>query len=309
MPAQMERAEQRAGRIRRAMTQLQRRLRLEGSGDGLPPAKLSVLGLLRRAGAPMTPGELAAADGVQPQSMTRVLAELEEAGLVTRARDRSDARQFRIALAGAGETALDADLHERDAWLAHAMVLELSPVERTVLAAAADLMERVSGVDRALVDRATADRNRDAPALPSAAIPVLPMYDAARTVAFFTRIGFMNSPGSDDRYVMLERGMIELHFALNADVDPLATAGVARISVPDADAFRAEVIAAGVSERKRSDDLHSRWARTHDLSGVGRISDKPYRVREFALFDPTNNLFLVGHPLGINRRRTARRAG
>jgi hypothetical protein len=34
---------------------------------------------------------------------------------------------------------------------------------------------------------------------------------------------------------------------------------------------------------------------------VARIAppeDKPWRVRELALFDPTNNLLRIGHPIG-----------
>ena len=181
------------------------------------------------------------------------------------------------------------------------MVRELSPVERNVLVAAADLMERLSDVDRALDDAG-------APGVHATAVPVLPTHDAALTVAFYRRIGFRSMRGGDAEYVMLERDSIELHFSLHPDVDPFATAGVARLSVPDADALRAEVVAAGIGQRVAAEDLRARWAKTRDLSGVGPISDKPYRVREFALFDPTNNLILVGHPVGLNRRRSSRRA-
>ena len=310
MPPNVERLERSAAAIRRATTRLQRRLRVEGPGDGLAPAKLSVLGLLRRAGKPMTPGELATADGVQPQSMTRVLAELEQRGFVTRARDASDARQFRIGLTDAGEAALVADVHERDAWLARAMMLELSPTERKVLALAADLMERVSDIDRAFAaDDAGDVGDGSRPSRRRAAIPMLPMHDAATTIAFYRRIGFMSGRGGDDGYAMLLRDEVELHFTLDPDVDPFRTAGVARLSVPDADAFRAEILAAGVVDAGGADDLPARWERTHDISRVGSLEDKPYRVREFALFDPSNNLLLVGHPIGLNRRRTARRAG
>jgi hypothetical protein len=239
---------------------------------------------------------------VQPQSMTRVLAELEATGFVSRARDPQDARQFRIALSDAGDAALAADMHERDAWLARAMVRELSPVERRVLVLAADLMERLSDLDRNFVG---ADPDEPTPA--SAAIPLLPTHDTATTVEFYERIGFRNSRGSDDGYAMLERDGVELHFTRKPGVDPFTTAGVARLSVPDADAFRDEIIAAGVSLNDPHADLHARWAKTHDLARVGPIADKPYRVREFGLFDPTNNLILVGHPIGLNRRRTARR--
>ncbi len=303
VPPSSERQQRAAATIRRAHTRFQRRVRAEGPTGGLAPAKLSVLGLLRRAGGPMTPGALAAADGVQPQSMTRVIAELEEGGLVTRARDRADARQFLIALTDAGEAALTADVHERDAWLARAMVRELSPTERKVLVLAADLMERISDIDRPFA----ADGARD-PQPASAAIPMLPMHDATTTIAFYRRLGFMSGRGGDDGYAMLLRDEIELHFTLEPHVDPFRTAGVARLSVPDADAFRAEILAAGVMEASPDDDLHARWARTHDISRVGTIDDKPYRVREFGLFDPSNNLLLVGHPIGLNRRRVVRRA-
>jgi hypothetical protein len=30
-------------------------------------------------------------------------------------------------------------------------------------------------------------------------------------------------------------------------------------------------------------------------------------VRELALFDPTNNLLRIGHPIGLNRQLTRRR--
>ena len=299
----MERHERSAAAIRRATTRFQRRLRVEGPRDGLSPSKLSAFGLLRRAGGPMTPGELALADGLQPQSITRVLAELEESGFIARARDAADARQFLISLTDSGESALAADMHERDAWLARAMVRELSPTERKVLTLAADLMERVSDIDRAFV----AD-DADAPRPASAAIPMLPMHDATATIAFYRRIGFMSARGGDDHYAMLLRDEVELHFTLDPHVDPFHTAGIARLSVPDADAFRAEILAAGVVEAGPADDLPARWANTHDISRVGAISDKPYRVREFGLFDPSNNLLLVGHPIGLNRRRTARRA-
>jgi hypothetical protein len=195
-------------------------------------------------------------------------------------------------------------MHERDAWLARAMVLELSPTERKVLILAADLMERISDLDRNFVSA-----EPDAASPGSAAIPVLPMYDSAATVTFYQRIGFRNGRGGDDGYVMLEREGVELHFALAPDVDPFRTAGTARLSVPDADAFRDELLAAGVVENNDGEDLHARWERTHNLARVGPISDKPYRVREFALFDPTNNLILAGHPIGFNRHRSARRAG
>ena len=54
--------------------------------------QLSALGTLRRRG-PMSAGELAACERVQPPSMTKVLATLEERGLVRRDAHPTDRRQ------------------------------------------------------------------------------------------------------------------------------------------------------------------------------------------------------------------------
>jgi DNA-binding MarR family transcriptional regulator len=298
-----------AATIRRGSARLQRRLRVEAAHDGLSPGRLSLLGHLYRR-APMTPGELAAADGLKPQSVTRLVAGLEADGLVTRTTDPADARRQRLELTEAGVTTLTVDARGRDDWLARAMVLELSPVERRVLVLAADLMERLADLPRPVpagVEPAAAA----APSpLPARAVPILPTHDSALTTAFYERLGFSRGRGSDDGYVMLERDNLELHFQLVDDVDPFRTAGVAYLSVPDADAFRAEIVGAGVAPVFDADDaaLRRRWAAQRDLSRVGPVEDKPWRVREFALADPTNNLLRVGHPIGLKRRRTERQA-
>jgi DNA-binding MarR family transcriptional regulator len=104
---------------------------------------VSVLGHLYRRGA-LTPGELAAADRLQPQSLTRVLAELERAGLAAREQDPADRRRYRIRLTDDGLAALIRDARPRDEWLAGAMERELSPVERELLRLAAPLLERLA---------------------------------------------------------------------------------------------------------------------------------------------------------------------
>jgi hypothetical protein len=42
---------------------------------------------------------------------------------------------------------------------------------------------------------------------------------------------------------------------------------------------------------------HERWRTEHDVSRVGAIEDKAWRMREFALLDPVNNLLRVGRSL------------
>ncbi|MER7835132.1 MarR family transcriptional regulator [Streptomyces sp. NPDC096040] len=130
-----------AARIRRAVVRLNRRLRQERGAGSLSPNQLSVLGRLYRHG-PSTPGEIAVAERQCPQSLTRVFAELEAEGLVGRAPDASDRRQSVLSLTEAGRRALEADMAQRDAWLAEAFGA-LSETERGVLSLAASVMERL----------------------------------------------------------------------------------------------------------------------------------------------------------------------
>jgi DNA-binding MarR family transcriptional regulator len=130
--------------IRRGVNRLDRCLRSEGPHDGLALGKLSILGHLTRAARAMTPTELAAADRLQPQSLTRVLAELERDDLVARRHDGADGRRFRITITAAGRSALRRDMHQRDEWLARAMMQRLSSTERGVLRLAGELMDRLA---------------------------------------------------------------------------------------------------------------------------------------------------------------------
>jgi DNA-binding MarR family transcriptional regulator len=121
---------------------LTRRLRAERSEGAPSSAQLSVLGLLFRGGE-LTPSQIAAADHVQPQSVTRTLAALEAGRLVYRRGDTDDRRRAWIGLTQRGAAVLAADMEERDHWLAGRLA-ELTPAERAVLEVAADVLERLA---------------------------------------------------------------------------------------------------------------------------------------------------------------------
>jgi DNA-binding MarR family transcriptional regulator len=129
--------------LRRATLRLGRRLQAERADDAMSLTKISVLGHLLRKG-PMTAGALAAADRLQPQSLTRVLADLEQAGLIERLAATGDRRQRRFAITEAGQAAGAADMQGRDEWLAHAIGRGLSVVERDLVVLAASLIERLA---------------------------------------------------------------------------------------------------------------------------------------------------------------------
>lgn len=132
-----------SGRLRVAVLRLARRLRSERADNDLTLTQLATLGTLERHG-PLTPGELAAHEGVRPPSMTRVLAGLEERALVVRTPHPTDRRQVLVALGDAARTLLREDRRRRDAWLARRLA-ELSPEERAALRAAVPVLERLAG--------------------------------------------------------------------------------------------------------------------------------------------------------------------
>jgi DNA-binding MarR family transcriptional regulator len=132
-----------AAAVRRGAMRLARRLRRERAEGALSSLQLSLLATLHHDGE-RTPRQLAKAERVQPQSLTRTLAALERAGLVDRRRDEHDRRQAWISLTAAGRAALRDDMAERDRWLDERLQ-RLSRPERAILALAAELMEGLAG--------------------------------------------------------------------------------------------------------------------------------------------------------------------
>ena len=132
--------------VRRGATRLARRLRQERPDEALSAMKILVLAYLHRWG-PATPGEIASAEDLPPQSLTRALGELEAQELLTRDRDERDRRQYVLEITAAGLLVLAQDMDARDHWLAQAMT-ELSETERQVLRLAAVLMDSLSDFGR-----------------------------------------------------------------------------------------------------------------------------------------------------------------
>jgi len=132
-----------AAEVRRGVISLARTLRLERNEAGLTALELSILGHLRRSG-PLPPGDLATAERVQPQSLTRTLAALEEAGLASRQPDPADGRRSLLAITEYGLARLRAEMEQRDDWLAAAMAAELTTTEIGLLRLAGGLLERLA---------------------------------------------------------------------------------------------------------------------------------------------------------------------
>jgi len=129
-----------AGRLRLAVNRLQRRLRQQ-SLAGLSPAQASALGSVARIGSP-TLGELASIEQVQPPTMTRIVASLADAGMVTRATDVADRRSARVRVTPAGTRALERIRTLKNAFLVRRLG-ELSPDEQRCAADLVALLEHL----------------------------------------------------------------------------------------------------------------------------------------------------------------------
>ena len=131
-----------ASTLRVSVMRLGRRLRAERVVTDLSLTQMAALGTLDRHG-PLTPRELADHEKVQPPSMTRVLAGLEERGLILRTPHETDGRQHLVSLTTDARALLKEDRRRRDAWLAQRLA-ELTQEERDVLRAAAPVIERLT---------------------------------------------------------------------------------------------------------------------------------------------------------------------
>jgi DNA-binding MarR family transcriptional regulator len=129
-----------ASDLRVVLGRLVRRLRAE---HRFPLSHGTVLGRLEREGAQST-SDLALAERVRPQSMAQTLADLEADELIERRPDPSDRRRMLIELTDQGREALERDRRNREGWLAQAIADTLSSEERTILARAVKLMERLA---------------------------------------------------------------------------------------------------------------------------------------------------------------------
>src|ERR1700761_8637419 len=133
--------------MRISVSRLARRLRVERLGIVEPEAALSDIQLAALAALArhdsMTPGELAEHEKVQPPSMTRVIAVLEERGLVRREPHATDRRQVILTVTNEGRDVVQRVRRRREAWLAQRLQ-ELTPDERQILLAAAPILEKIS---------------------------------------------------------------------------------------------------------------------------------------------------------------------
>ena len=129
-----------AGHLRLVIARSARRLRQEAGAD-LSPSLSAALATVERHG-PMTPSELATRERIQRPTVTRILARLEEAGLVLRTPDPHDRRSSLVTATAEGRALLEELRTRKTAYLARRLE-GLSPEDRATLERAATILERV----------------------------------------------------------------------------------------------------------------------------------------------------------------------
>ncbi|MDG4790341.1 MarR family transcriptional regulator [Micromonospora sp. WMMD1102] len=128
--------------LRDAITRLNRRVRQTRPVGDLTGTQLSALTSLELAGA-LSPRELADTERVQPPTMTKIVAKLEERGLVQRTPHPTDGRQVILSTTDTGRAMLAQFDRARNEWLAGRLA-ELTAEERDTLARAAEILQKVA---------------------------------------------------------------------------------------------------------------------------------------------------------------------
>ena len=127
-------------RLRLVVMRLARRLRQQAEGD-VTASMLSALSSIARLG-PLTLGELATVEQVQPPSMTKIVAKLEERGYVVREPDARDRRVTRVRVSDEGAAYVARSRTLRNVYLAERLE-RLDAEERALVERALPLLERL----------------------------------------------------------------------------------------------------------------------------------------------------------------------
>lgn len=132
-----------ASRLRLVVVRTARRLRQESGGVGpaLSPTLTAALATIDRCG-PLTPSALAEVERIQRPTATRIVARLEQHGLVSRASDPGDGRVSLVEITREGRALMKRIRSRKNEYLAKRL-RTLTPQERETLTTAAELLERL----------------------------------------------------------------------------------------------------------------------------------------------------------------------
>ena len=131
-----------ADRLHSAAIHLLRRARRTDPLTGVSPAQLSALSVLMSG--PKTLGDLAAAEQVRPPTMSRLVSEMERAGVARKTTDRDDARVIRVHATPKGLRALSRGRSMRIEAIER-LLRELDPADLATVERAVGTIETLLG--------------------------------------------------------------------------------------------------------------------------------------------------------------------
>jgi DNA-binding MarR family transcriptional regulator len=129
-----------SARLRLAVARIARQLR-QDNPEGLTLTQLSTLVRVEEH-EPVRPGQLASLEGISPSTLTRLIASLEDAGLLLRMTDPTDGRVSYLRLSDEGRATLTRIRGRRTALLQQ-RIAALSDTDRDALAAAVTALEQI----------------------------------------------------------------------------------------------------------------------------------------------------------------------
>ena len=131
-----------ATRLRAVVARISRRLQRATSGVPLTPSEMAVLSTTVRTG-PVGLGHLATEEAMNPTMLSRVVRNLETAGLLQREEDPEDRRAARVTATDDGRRLVERVRTEKADALNRALD-RLAPDERAVLEGALPLLEALA---------------------------------------------------------------------------------------------------------------------------------------------------------------------
>ena len=131
-----------ATEMRAVFRRLKLRLREHGRRDDLTPSQISVVLRLEKDGS-ATVSSLARMEGMRPQSMSAVVAQLQASGLVRGTPDPGDGRQTLISLTPKCLKLLQEGRTARQDWLTARISQKLSIQQQEKLQSALELLARL----------------------------------------------------------------------------------------------------------------------------------------------------------------------
>jgi DNA-binding MarR family transcriptional regulator len=129
-------------RLRGVIARLARQLNASSTSEGLTPSQASVLGLVVFRG-PLSLGELADLEGLNPTMLSRVVGRLQELELIRRIPDPADLRSASVISTPAGQE-VDRRVKAQRAAVVSKCVDQLSDQQEQALSAALPALEALA---------------------------------------------------------------------------------------------------------------------------------------------------------------------